>query len=56
MNGLSYTPSPSGGGYDGCEDPRIVVMKEDGKIYMTYNAFGLGELRVAFTSISIDVS
>jgi len=54
MNNPSHYPSPSGGGYGGCEDPRIVVMKEDGKIYMTYNAFGPGELRVAFTSIDID--
>jgi predicted GH43/DUF377 family glycosyl hydrolase len=54
MNNPSYYPSPSGGGYGGCEDPRIVVMREDGKIYMTYNAFGPSELRVAFTSIDID--
>lgn len=54
MSELSYYPSPSGGGYGGCEDPRIVMMKEDNKIYVTYNAFGPDGLRVAFTSISID--
>lgn len=54
MTNLSYALSSSGGGYGGCEDPRLVVMREDNKIYMTYNAFGPDELRVAFTSISID--
>lgn len=54
MTGLSYYPSLSGGGYGGCEDPRIIMMKEDNKIYITYNAFGPDGLRVAFTSISID--
>ncbi len=54
MSSLSYNPSPSGGGYGGCEDPRIVVMKEDNKVYMTYNAFGPDGLRVGLTSIPMD--
>ncbi|MEM2069558.1 MAG: hypothetical protein QXY32_07510, partial [Nitrososphaerota archaeon] len=34
--------------------PRIVVMKEDNKVYMTYNAFGPDGLRVGLTSIPMD--
>jgi len=49
MNKLSYYPSISGGGFGGCEDPRIAKIED--RLYMTYNAFGPGELRVAFTSI-----
>ncbi|MCL7385000.1 MAG: hypothetical protein LZ158_01350 [Thaumarchaeota archaeon] len=44
--------SPSGGGYYGCEDPRLVEL--EGRIYMTYNAFGPQELRVGLTSISVE--
>lgn len=54
MERLALSASPSGGGFGGCEDPRIVKIEEDGRIYVTYNAFGPGELRVGFTSIRID--
>lgn len=50
----SYRSSASGGGFGGCEDPRIVKIDEDNRIYVTYNAFGGGELRVGFTSISVN--
>lgn len=41
---------PSGGSWGGCEDPRMVRI--DGNIYMTYNAFdGWDFIRVALTSI-----
>jgi predicted GH43/DUF377 family glycosyl hydrolase len=40
----------SGGGWGGCEDPRVV--KIDGRIYMTFNVFnGWDSMRVAYTSI-----
>ncbi|MDO8658397.1 MAG: hypothetical protein Q7K55_06650 [Candidatus Levybacteria bacterium] len=43
----------SGGGYGGCEDPRIT--KIDDKFYMTYVAFnGTDHPRVALTSIKVD--
>lgn len=43
----------SGGGFGGCEDPRITQI--DGKIYMTYVAFdGVSPPRVALTSIPED--
>jgi len=46
---LSYI---SGGGYGGCEDPRITKIGE--KIYMTYVDFdGYGPPRIALTSISV---
>jgi len=54
MERLSFSPSASGGGFGGCEDPRIIKIEEDGRIYVTYNAFGPGELRVGFTSIRVD--
>ncbi|MEM4466308.1 MAG: hypothetical protein QW655_06995 [Nitrososphaerota archaeon] len=54
MEKLSYNPSSSGGGFGGCEDPRVVKIDEDNRIYITYNAFGPGELRVGFTSININ--
>lgn len=42
----------SGGGYGGCEDPRLT--KIDDKIYMTYVAYdGWSPPRVALTSISV---
>lgn len=41
----------SGGGFGGCEDPRIT--KLDDKFYMTYVAFN-GIPRVALTSIKVD--
>jgi len=43
----------SGGSYGGCEDPRLVCIDNDGKIYMTYTACD-GGLRVGLTSISVD--
>lgn len=46
-------PYASGGGYGGCEDPRIT--KIDGRFYMTYVAHVGGYCpRVALTSISVD--
>ena len=42
----------SGGGYGGCEDPRLT--KLDNKLYMTYTAFnGCDPPSVALTSISV---
>lgn len=48
-----YNPAyyTSGGGWGGCEDPRIVEI--EGRIYMTYVAFGgWDSIRMAVTSIS----
>jgi predicted GH43/DUF377 family glycosyl hydrolase len=45
--------SASGGGFGGCEDPRLVKIEESNRIYATYNAFGPG-LRVGLTSIRVD--
>lgn len=43
----------SGGGYGGCEDPRISVI--DGRVYMVYVAFdGWSPPRLAMTSICIE--
>src|SRR5690606_25646026 len=43
----------SGGGYGGCEDPRLTRI--DDRVYMTYVAFdGYSPPRVALTSIGID--
>lgn len=41
----------SGGGFGGCEDPRITRI--DGRFYMTYTAFN-GIPRAALTSIKVD--
>ncbi|KXK09956.1 MAG: Beta-1,4-mannooligosaccharide phosphorylase [Microgenomates bacterium OLB23] len=42
----------SGGGYGGCEDPRLTLI--DDKVYMTYVAFdGMNPPRVALTSIDL---
>lgn len=52
---LHFTASHfiSGGGYGGCEDPRIT--KIDDRLYMTYVAFdGWNPPRVALTSIKVD--
>ena len=43
----------SGGGWGGCEDPRIVYLEDDGRVYVTYTACD-GGLRVAITSISVE--
>lgn len=43
----------SGGGYGGCEDPRLTKIKD--RVYMTYIAFNGWEVpRVALTSIKVD--
>lgn len=42
----------SGGSWGGVEDPRIVWIKEDDTLYVTYTAFD-GGLRVALTSIKV---
>lgn len=43
----------SGGGYGGCEDPRVT--KIDGRYYLTYVAFdGANPPRITLTSISVD--
>jgi predicted GH43/DUF377 family glycosyl hydrolase len=50
-----YNPSiyTSGGGWAGCEDPRLVCI--DQTVYMTYVSFeGWGNIRMALTSISLD--
>jgi predicted GH43/DUF377 family glycosyl hydrolase len=46
----------SGGGCaGGSEDPRLVMINEDGKIYLTYTAFdGWGSVRIALSSIAKD--
>lgn len=44
---------PSGGGWAGCEDPRVVSI--DGHAYMTFMAFNGWEfMRIALTSISLE--
>ncbi|HEX3082259.1 MAG TPA: hypothetical protein VHQ86_03315, partial [Candidatus Saccharimonadia bacterium] len=50
-----YDPEahPSGGGWAGCEDPRVVTI--DGRVYMTFMAFNGWEfMRIALTSIHLD--
>ena len=52
-NGLPVINYMSGGGYGGCEDPRIT--KIDDKFYLTYVAFnGSDHPRIAITSIKAD--
>lgn len=46
------SPFSSGGGYGGCEDPRLT--KIDGRIYMTYVANDGSLPRLALTSISVE--
>lgn len=42
----------SGGGYGGCEDPRVTLLGD--RVYMTYVAFnGWSSIRLALTSISL---
>jgi len=43
----------SGGSWGGAEDPRIVHIKDDGRLYMTYTACD-GGLRVGLTSIAVN--
>ena len=52
MNGQDCALSISGGGFGGCEDPRLV--KIDDLIYMTYNIFDIRGLRVGLTSIHVE--
>jgi predicted GH43/DUF377 family glycosyl hydrolase len=43
----------SGGGYGGCEDPRVTLLGN--RVYMTYVAFnGWTSIRLALTSISVE--
>jgi predicted GH43/DUF377 family glycosyl hydrolase len=46
----------SGGGWNGgSEDPRLTVIDEDGRAYLTYTAFdGWGSVRIALSSIGVD--
>lgn len=44
--------SISGGGFGGCEDPRLVAI--DDVVYMTYNLFDSRGLRVGLTSIRVE--
>lgn len=51
--GLPTFSFMSGGGYGGCEDPRITKIRD--KFYMTYVAFnGWESPRIAITSIKVD--
>lgn len=51
-NGPAVAALMSGGGFGGCEDPRLTRIGD--KIYMTYVAFnGCSEPRIALTSISV---
>ncbi len=51
--GAERYPSFSGGGFGGCEDPRLAEV--DGRVYMTYTAFdGRHPPGVALTSISTE--
>lgn len=53
VEGLPVISFMSGGGYGGCEDPRITRI--DDKFYMTYVAFnGNDHPRIAITSIKAD--
>ncbi len=53
--GSAKTWFMSGGGYGGCEDPRVTWIKEDKKFYLTYIAYnGSDAPRVALSSISED--
>ncbi|MDD4410020.1 MAG: hypothetical protein PHW52_05215 [Candidatus Pacebacteria bacterium] len=50
----NYRSPASGGGIGGCEDPRIVKMDEDDRLYVTYTDFTSGRIRMAITSIDIE--
>ncbi|MEM1906209.1 MAG: hypothetical protein QXF72_07160, partial [Nitrososphaerota archaeon] len=52
VNSQGHAFSASGGGFGGCEDPRLVRI--DDAIYMTYNLFDSRGLRVGLTSISVE--
>lgn len=45
----------SGGGYGGCEDPRLTKIEEDKRIYLTYIGYnGSDPPRVALSSIEVE--
>ncbi len=46
----------SGGGWNGgSEDPRLTLIEDDARAYLTYTAFnGWGSVRIALSSISVD--
>lgn len=46
--------SPSGGSFVGVEDPRIVRVDDEDRIYMTYTAYDGLNISVAITSIEIE--
>lgn len=50
---MNYYSFASGGSFGGAEDPRIVQVGEENKLYMTYTACGEG-LRVGLTSIKTE--
>jgi predicted GH43/DUF377 family glycosyl hydrolase len=51
--GLPRYLSPSGGGYGGCEDPRVTLI--DGRVYVTFTSWnGYEAPRVALASISVE--
>lgn len=52
-NSYSVYSLSSGGSWSGCEDPRIVRVEDEDRIYVTYTACDDG-LRVALTSIKVD--
>lgn len=53
VGGFSYYSFASGGSWGGCEDPRIVQVGDEKRLYVTYTACDNG-LRVALTSIDLD--
>lgn len=50
---FNYCSFLSGGSFGGSEDPRVVRLKGEDRLYMTYTACDQG-LRVALTSIKVD--
>jgi len=54
VSSLSKIPSSSGGGFGGCEDPRLVYIADEKRIYMTYTAYGVDHLAVGMTRIHIN--
>jgi len=50
---FNYYSFASGGSFGGAEDPRLVRVEDEDKIYMTYTACD-GGLRVGLTSIMVD--
>lgn len=50
---FNYYSYVSGGSFGGAEDPRMVKMKDEDRVYVTYTAFGDG-IRVALTSIGVN--